>query len=183
MIFIQMKKLLLILLSCFVIGCNQPPNKATNTEVKTTPLHDFVLEFKVKHPDWQLNSVITERTNVEFADSLKKFIKTGVFLDGYPLMLESVNEYKKGKYAVKLVTDYSEKIGVEVIGLIPDSLINHLQEKNEYYIEGKFIKSLTDLKPYYDYGLWNVSPGILFSDDTEPKVHTGVNLFEITKIY
>lgn len=173
-----MRKLLLLILSTGLLACTDVDTQTTTAIVPKSPVIKFVQEFKKQHPDWTNNSVNEKKISLIFASAVNTFLNKNNILDSLKFKLESVNEYKKGKYAVKLVNDdLTDSVNIEIIGLIPESMVSKLTEGQNYYAYGKYLKNLSDLEPYYDYGLWNVSPGIL-----EDKVYFGVNLYKITDL-
>jgi hypothetical protein len=163
---------------CTLSACDQTANYK-QTAPPMLPVQSFISDFKSKHPDWQNNSVTEEKTNNAFTGRLDAFLKADTALNGLQFTLESVNEYKPGKYAVKLVNaNLPDSINLEIIGLCPPALVPKLVENKTYTFTGSFTKRFNDIKPYYDYGLWNIKTGTMGVMD-DKKIYLGVTLYQI----
>lgn len=174
----SMKKYLYLALAiCTLSACDQAATHKQGAEAKL-PLQNFVSDFSKQHPDWNNNGINETKTNAVFAGLLDSFLRTTSALQGLQFKLESVNEYERGKYAVKLVNiNLTDTANVEIIGLVAPALVPKLVEGNEYTFTGHYLLRLKELKPYYDYGLWNVDVG---SDKVvDNKIYFGVSLYQI----
>lgn len=108
--------------------------------------------------------------------------------------VREIKEYEKGKYAVNFGHFYEKNytlnentdfdISFNVIGIIPDSLVNTLVNGKKYFIKGAFNKFL-------DMDFENYIHGPVFTNDIELsgkdtsgkiKVDMGIMLFYITKV-
>jgi hypothetical protein len=141
-----MKSLALLLLSACLISCGTQPQSTAYTPPAKPELLLKVDEFKLtKGSNWNQNEVIEERLDKEFTDSLKKWIKQPDALDSLEFQLSSVEKVKhEGKMinAAVFRLHNVEKTTLDIMGIVPDELVEKLVTNNIYKITGTYIKKL-----------------------------------------
>jgi hypothetical protein len=153
---------------------------------KTSKINDFVNLFAAKNNNWTQNSIISNRINRAFKDSLTELYRTKGIFDDCAFNFEDVNEFSKGKFVAKFKNNNdniseTRRINIEVVGLIDEKIVNQLTKNNTYRITGDFIKFLdNDLKNYFDYGMFNVSIG--FEPLIDSNYFLGTALVNISKV-
>ena len=178
---------LLLFASCTDTTNSSSKNNSQPKQTEEGPkINDFVISFAGNNSNWFQNSVINNRVDKVFKDSLTKRYQTDGIFDDYAFKFEDINEFSKGKFAAKfenLNDNISEtrKISVEVVGLVDDKIVNQLIKNKTYNISGNFVKFLdNDLKKYFDYGFFNVSIG--FEPLVDSTYFLGTALVKITKV-
>lgn len=188
-------KLILGLLSLALFTSCQTTPSSTKTDKERTELKSekFIKTFLQEHPNWDKNDITKLNTNDTFQLAAKDQLR-GNFLDDFPLELGEINEYNKGKFAAVFASHYT-KINVEynsildntkfdIIGLIPDSLVQTLQKNKKYLVKGKFIKFLSnDFKNYINGMVYTNQVKIdkdIISKNLE--VSLGIMLFEVQSV-
>jgi len=190
-----MKKLFYLAIVSLFVGCYQAPKKIEEKKVepKKLRIESFLNDFMSKKKNWNQNDIIREKFNKEFRNELKNQIDSGLFCD-FPLELEDINEYKKGKYVAHFNSTYVKKsvtyvdildnITFDLIGIISPELVGKLEQRKTYGIKGKFKKYLTSDYHNYVNGLM-YTPNIEFDKDITlhvTVVKMGIILMEITEV-
>lgn len=167
---------------------NSTTSKTSQTKESDTRtrINNFIISFTNSNANWFQNSVINNRIDKIFRDSLTKLYRTTGVFDDYAFKFEDINEFSKGKFAAKfknLNANISEtrRVSIEIVGLVDDRIISQLTKDKTYNISGDFVKFLDiDLKNYFDYGLFNVSIG--FKPLVDSTYFLGTALVKITKV-
>lgn len=176
---------LLFLASC---GTTTTP-KEQKPELK---VEKFVNEFIEKHPDWNKNDIIQRNTNDTFRTEVSVLLQNNL-LDDFPLELDEINEYQKGKYAAKFSSFYTKNVNYnsvlynmnfDIIGLVNDSLVQKLEQDKKYLVKGKFKRFLKgDFTNYINGMVYTPQVG-LTSDAISKNLETnlGILLFEVYEV-
>ena len=188
-----MKKALLFLVLTLFVSCYQAPKKEEKkVEPKKLRIENFLNDFMNKKKNWNQNDIVREKFNKEFKKELKNQIDSGLFCD-FPLELEEINEYEKGKYVAHFNSTYVKKsttyldildnVKFDLIGIISPELVGKLVQGKTYGIKGKFKKYLTSDYHNYVNGLM-FTPNVGFDKDIDlhvTVVEMGIILMEITE--
>lgn len=190
-----MKKFFYLAIISLFVGCYQTPQKTEEKKVepKKLKIESFLNDLMNKTKNWNQNDIIREKFNAEFRKELKNQIDSGLFCD-FPLELEGINEYKKGKYVAHFSSTYVKKtttyvdildnIKFDIIGIASPELVGKLVQGETYGIKGKFKKYLTSDYRNYVNGLMN-TPNVGFDKDIilhVTVVEMGIILMEITEV-
>jgi hypothetical protein len=188
-----MKKALLFFVVTLFVSCYQAPKKEEKkVEPKKLKIENFLNDLMNKKKNWNQNDIIREKFNKEFKKALKSQIDSGLFCD-FPLELEEIKEYKKGKYAAHFNSRYIKKsvtyvdildnIDFDLIGIVSPELVGKLEQGKTYGLKGKFKKFLTSDYDNYIDGLV-YTPNVGFETDIilhVTVVEMGIILMEISE--
>jgi hypothetical protein len=172
----------------------------TSCDTTTTPkeqkpelkVEKFVNEFIGKHPDWNKNDIIQKNINDTFRKEISTRLQNNL-LDDFPLELDEINEYQKGKYAAEFSSFYTKNVDYnsvlynmhfDIIGLINDSLVQKLEKDKKYLVKGHFKKFLQgDFKNYINGMVYTPQVG-LSSDVISKNLETdlGILLFDVKEV-
>ncbi|MCR4664224.1 MAG: hypothetical protein K5660_02545 [Paludibacteraceae bacterium] len=153
-----MKKVIYILIIASAItGCVNPTTSVQTDN--TLRIEQFVDTFLVQHPDWNNNSVTREQANKEFKELFLSTMEKENLLEGVPMNLHSVHKVKKknmvhfdllnSRFEYKQLVKYD--LGIyhlygDIIGAVPDSLLDILIEGQSYEVSGHFIGELGNIE-------------------------------------
>ncbi len=171
---------------------NQQVKNNKNTESKPIQLITILNESIDKNPNWNQNEILRKNFNDSIQMELSEKMNELQLLKEIPLKLSEINEYEKGKYAANFehfIETKEYKIGnrnydlnFNVIGLIPDSLINVLQDNKKYFLDGKFLRFLGwDFRDYIKGSVYTPMVGIE-EEYGNIKVSIGIILFDVISI-
>ena len=143
-----MKKLLSVFTCCIAMySCTMQP-----VSVDPRPSVACMVDtFVATHPNFMNNSITQEKANEEFKQAFMDSIEANPhFLDGVRLTLLEINETKKNGYVAHLRSDYNcydkyniSAIHFDVIAQVTDSLVENLQERHGYYVNGEIVGAIT----------------------------------------
>lgn len=175
----------------YACGNHQVKNNKI-TESKPIQLITILNESIDKNPNWNQNEILRKNFNDSLQMELSEKMNELQLLKEIPLKLSQINEYEKGKFAANFEhwTGSEEyKMGnrtfnlyFDVIGLIPDTLINVLQDNKKYFLDGKFLRFLGgDFSNFINGSVYTPMVGIE-EENGNIKVSMGIILFDVTRI-
>jgi hypothetical protein len=190
----NMKLILGLLSLALFTACQLTPSSSQSDKEQTELKSEkFVKTFLQEHRNWDINDITKRNTN----DTFKLVVKDQLidnFLDDFPLELGEINEYKKGKFAAVFASHYIKNnveyksilnnIKFDIIGLIPDSLVQTLQKDKKYLVKGKFIRFLSDDFKNYINGMVYTNEVKIDNDiiSKNLEVSLGIMLFEVQSV-
>jgi hypothetical protein len=172
---------------------SQSDNEQSDNEQTELKSEKFVKTFLQEHRNWDINDITKRNTNDTFKLVVKDQLRDN-FLDDFPLELGEINEYKKGKFAAVFASHYTKNnveyksilnnIKFDIIGLIPDSLVQTLQKDKKYLVNGKFIRFLSDDFKNYINGMVYTNEVKIDNDiiSKNLEVSLGIMLFEVQSV-
>lgn len=150
----------LILVSALFVSCQYSNNTQQRILTDNTlRIEQFVDTFLVQHPDWNNNSVKREQANKEFKKLFLSTMEKENLLEGVPMNLRSVHKVKRKNmvhldiqnlnFKYKQLVEY--ELGIyslhgDIIGAVPDSLVDILVEGRSYEVSGRFIGELGSIE-------------------------------------
>jgi hypothetical protein len=129
----------------FLLSCNGL-HKEQSKPPKLNPLQSLISSFDSSHTNNQ-NNLLRQKNNNSFYQALSQRAADRLF-DSIPVEFKFLKKIEKDKYAAHFV--YSKNFThFDLIALVSPTLIDSLEDKRQYFVNGKFVRFLDD-----DYSLY-----------------------------